>query len=252
MTKPSHNRNDLVLRREVAAIRRLKKSAASHGKAFLADIVQIGKRLSRVKDRVGHGNWLTWLRKNFDWSGDTAANYINVFELSKTPEFRRLRNLPLELLYLLGRRNVSPEARIAIMERVEAGEKVTAQKVRLYSAPQELRPSPPQERQEVNLCPPEAASTTRPNPLTAEDLQAGHRRNLVDLVVEFASKLPRDQSFEEASAVVESIGTEGMRERFSEAVAKLDEFVDQLQRVLNERLIEVPAPALRVIPGKDD
>jgi hypothetical protein len=75
---------------------------------------------------------------------------------------------------------------------------------------------------------------------------------LVDLVVEFASKLPRDQSFEEASAVVESIGTEGMRERFSEAVAKLDEFVDQLQRVLNERLIEVPAPALRVIPGKDD
>jgi len=128
MTKSPNSRNDPVLRREIAAILRLKKRAASHGKRYVADIVEIGKRLSRNKDRVGHGYWLDWLHRYFRWSGDTAANYINVFELSKTPEFRRLRNLPGEALYLLARRNVLPETRIAIAARVEAGEKVTARR----------------------------------------------------------------------------------------------------------------------------
>src|SRR6516164_6886411 len=58
---------DPVLRRAVKKIRRLKKSAASHGKLFLADIIKIGKELSAIKDRVGHGNWLPWLRQHFDW-----------------------------------------------------------------------------------------------------------------------------------------------------------------------------------------
>jgi hypothetical protein len=161
MTKPSHNRNDLVLRREVAAIRRLKKRAILRGKAFLADIVEIGKRLSRVKDRVGHGSWLPWLRKNFDWSGETATNYMNIFALSKTPEFQRLQNLPVDALYLLARRNVSPEARIAITERAKAGEKITPQHVRHIIRPHQERrerltiyPSPSQERRELTLPPP--------------------------------------------------------------------------------------------------
>src|SRR5262249_35042695 len=96
------------------------------------------------------------------------------------------------------------------------------------------------------VSPPEPASEQR-KPLTAEDLQAAGRRDLVGRIVDFADKLPRDQSFEEARAVVESIGTEGMRERFSDAVAKLYDFVGQLQRALEE-----PAPTLRVIHGWDD
>ena len=116
---------DTVLRREVKAILRLKKRAASHGKRFITDIAEIGKRLARVKNRVGHGNWLPWLRQNFDWSGDTAENYINVYRVSQSPKFRSLRNLPLEVLYLLGRRTVSEAARDAIAEQVEAGKKVT-------------------------------------------------------------------------------------------------------------------------------
>ena len=121
---------DTVLRREVKAILRLKKRAASHGKRFITDIAEIGKRLARVKNRVGHGNWLPWLRQNFDWSGDTAENYINVYRVSQSPKFRSLRNLPLEVLYLVGRRTVSEAAREAIAEQVEAGEKVTLKVVK--------------------------------------------------------------------------------------------------------------------------
>jgi hypothetical protein len=157
------------------------------------------------------------------------------------------------MLYALGRRSVPPEVHTDIAQRVELGERITPKQLKFYSAPQGLRP--PQERQKVNLFPPEAASTTRPNPLTAEDLHAAGRRDLIGLIVDVASRFPRDQSFEEASAVVESIGTEGMRERFSEAVARIHDFVAQLRRILNETQIvdEVPArPSLRVIPRKDD
>ena len=121
---------DTDLRREVKAILRLKKRAASHGKRFITDIAEIGKRLARVKKRVGPGNFLSWVRKNFKWSADTAENYISVYKVSQTPRFRSLRNLPLEVLYLLGRRTVSEAAREAIAEQVEAGKKVTLKVVK--------------------------------------------------------------------------------------------------------------------------
>jgi hypothetical protein len=256
MTKASNSRN--VLRREVAAIRRLKKRVASHGKAWLADIIEIGGRLERLKARIPHGDWLPLLKKEFEWSVATADNYIAAKRLSRSPEFKRLRNLPLELLYLLGRRKVSNEFRAAVAARAEAGEKITVQKVRLIP-PQEQRgayrftsyPSPSQERHdEVKLS--EAASTPL-KPLTTEDFQAISRRNFVDLIVRVADQLPHDQSFEEACAVVESIDAEGRRERFSAAVAKLYVFVGQLQRALNEQQIDDDArPPLRVIPGNKD
>jgi hypothetical protein len=87
-------------------------------------------RAARMKPRVGLGNWLPWLRKNFDWSDDTAAGYIDVYELSRNPKFRSLRNLPLEALYLLARKTVPEEARDAIVARAEEGKKITAADVR--------------------------------------------------------------------------------------------------------------------------
>src|SRR6516164_3122957 len=139
---------DPILHREVVAICRLKKRATTHGKAFLADIVQIGKRLSGVKDRVGHGNWLPWLHHNFDWSGETAANYMAIFRLSKTSKFQSLKNLPLEVLYLLGRKTVSEETRNTIVAHFEGGEKVTIPVVKklmkipapMYSVPKVVSP----------------------------------------------------------------------------------------------------------------
>ena len=125
MTKPSHNRNDLVLRREVAAIRRLKKRAAAVGKEFLDIIIEGGGRLERLKARVPHGDWLPLLKKEFNWSVATADNWIAVKRLSRSPEFLRLRKLPLEMLYALGRRNVPPEVHTDIAQRVERGERIT-------------------------------------------------------------------------------------------------------------------------------
>lgn len=118
-----------ILVQEAVAIRRLKKRATARGKQLLGDLVEIGKRLDRAKKHVGHGNWTTWLQKNFEWSADTAANYASIYALSQTPKFRSLRNLPLEVLYSLGRRNVTDNFRAEIAERVEAGEVITAKTI---------------------------------------------------------------------------------------------------------------------------
>jgi hypothetical protein len=41
------------------------------------DIVEIGRELIAVKDRVGHGNFLPWIEREFRMSEDTAARFMN-------------------------------------------------------------------------------------------------------------------------------------------------------------------------------
>ena len=124
-----------LLQREAAAIRRLHKQAMDRTKEAIRDYVEIGKRLAWVKDRVGHGNWLPWLRKNFKWSGGTAANYINLCQLSQHPKFSTVENLlPARTLYEIARRNVQEGTLRAIAEQVEAGETVTPASARAFVA----------------------------------------------------------------------------------------------------------------------
>lgn len=51
-------------------------------------IVELGRCLVKARDKVRHGCWGPWLRKNFnDLSADTAENYQRVYRLSSRPEF---------------------------------------------------------------------------------------------------------------------------------------------------------------------
>jgi hypothetical protein len=104
------------LEREAKAIRRLQERAV---KRFVDDVVEIGKRLARVKAQVGHGEFTGWLRKNFQMSEATAQRYMSVGRL--VGKNRTLRVLDLSALYLLV--NQPPEvvdefARRAQFERV--------------------------------------------------------------------------------------------------------------------------------------
>src|SRR5262245_24389369 len=82
-----------ILAEHAAEIRRL-------GKRVVEDVIQIGRRLSECKRIVGHGNWLPWLEREFRWTDDTALNFMRVYELSKSRNFRDL-SLPVSALYLL-------------------------------------------------------------------------------------------------------------------------------------------------------
>lgn len=93
-------------------------------------IIEIGQRLIEVKDALGHGRFGQWLEFEFDWSDQTALNFMNVA--------RRFSDIPNGLefapraLYLLAAPSTPDPARQEALVRAEAGERIT------YSTAQEI------------------------------------------------------------------------------------------------------------------
>jgi len=50
------------------------------GKRVVADVIEIGRRLTESKKICGHGNWLPWLDREFNWQEQTARNFIRFFK----------------------------------------------------------------------------------------------------------------------------------------------------------------------------
>jgi hypothetical protein len=111
------------LAEHAAEIRRL-------GKRVVADIIEIGRRLTKCKRICGHGNFLPWLDREFGWSEDTAERFIQVAALSnQIPQVAEFI-LPISGLYLLAAPSTPDEARTEIVERAEAGEPVSVAKIK--------------------------------------------------------------------------------------------------------------------------
>jgi hypothetical protein len=173
-----------------------------------------------------------------------------------------LRSLGVGLsgLYLLAK--ASPEVVEGIERHVEAGHRVSLAEIeqRMRADPKRAAinttPSPAENgtrRTFGNMPPPSEAASKQPK-LTAEDFEAARRRQLVDSITDLAREL-RPSDIEEAHAIVESVGAGRRRDNFASAVAVLYDFLASLQRALNERVIEEPAPTaptLGVISGRKD
>jgi hypothetical protein len=157
---------DLVLDEHVAQIRKL-------GKRIVEDVVEIGRRLTECKkilrQILGHGNWLPWLDQEFGWSEATARNFMRVYQLtqSKFANFADL-NLPVSALYLLAAPNTPEQARQEIVERAEAGEKLTLAEV--TNAVQRAKQAP------NGTAEPTAAISDNTTNATAEDDSAEKRK----------------------------------------------------------------------------
>ena len=70
------------------------------GKRVIADVIEIGRRLTDAKAQIAHGEWSLWLRKEFGWTDNTASNFMRCHELAKSANFADL-SLPVSGLYLL-------------------------------------------------------------------------------------------------------------------------------------------------------
>jgi len=107
---------DPVLVEHAQAIRAL-------GKRVVDDVIEIGRRLVDCRDNhLEHGQWLPWLKREFNWSRQTADNFIHVYEAQeKLPNFGNL-DLPVSALYLLFAPSTPDEARNAVIERAKSGE----------------------------------------------------------------------------------------------------------------------------------
>ena len=105
-------------------------------KRVVGDVIEIGRRLALVKDGdqargiagIGHGNWLSWLKREFGWTVMTATRCINVFDMSKSNKLLDL-NIPLSGLYLLASPSTPDEVREKVIEQVESGNIQTLKQV---------------------------------------------------------------------------------------------------------------------------
>jgi Protein of unknown function (DUF3102) len=93
------------------------------GKRAAGDVIEIGRRLTEMKEICGHGNWLRWLQREFGWTNRQALNYMRLYRLSlKSENFSDLR-ISVSGLYLLAAPSTPPEAVDEVIERAKSGER---------------------------------------------------------------------------------------------------------------------------------
>lgn len=115
-------RATLEIRELHGEIEAAEERMASLFKMTVEKAIQIGERLTRVKDVLPHGQFLPWIRAEFPFSHDTASNYMKVSkrfskdEISKVSKF----TIPLSAFHVLAD---APDSAIAeVTQRAEQGQ----------------------------------------------------------------------------------------------------------------------------------
>lgn len=114
-----------IVRQRTAEIKSLIRLTAEN-------IIAIGQKLIEVKNQLEHGSFQAWLQSEFEWSEQTARQFMQVYRWSQTIENKNFvfSNLATSALYLLAAPSTSLQAKQKILYLIEAGEKVTYSRAR--------------------------------------------------------------------------------------------------------------------------
>lgn len=93
------------------------------------DIIDIGQKLIEVKEHLGHGRFINWLKYEFNWSVSTATKLMQVGAQFKSVNFTNL-NITASALYLIAAPSTPREARAEVLERTSLGENITYSKAK--------------------------------------------------------------------------------------------------------------------------
>jgi hypothetical protein len=103
------------------------------GKQTVENIVEIGRLLIEVKERLPHGQWLPWLHAEFAWSETTARRFMDshvLFKSAKLEDLPRLLELPPSAVAEIAASSTPRSARREILDQVAAGKTPTTAQVR--------------------------------------------------------------------------------------------------------------------------
>ncbi len=113
--------------------RQFAEQAASDIRGLLrrsaADIWNIGKSLSEVKEKLGHGKFLGWLDAEFNMSERSAYNFTQVFDQFELATVANL-DVAARVLYALASPSTPEEVREEAVVRAGRGEKITGEQIR--------------------------------------------------------------------------------------------------------------------------
>lgn len=87
------------------------------------DIVEIGQKLVKVKEKLGHGRFGAWLEAEFEWSIQTAKRFMNVAAAFQNQQF--VDFIAPSALYELAAPSIPSIARDEALARAKAGESIT-------------------------------------------------------------------------------------------------------------------------------
>ncbi|MDF5725781.1 MAG: DUF3102 domain-containing protein [Rhizonema sp. PD37] len=87
------------------------------------DIIDIGQKLIEVKQHLGHGSFINWLKSEFNWSISAATKFMQVAEQFKFVNFTNL-NITASVLYLIAAPSTPKQARVEVLERASLGENI--------------------------------------------------------------------------------------------------------------------------------
>ncbi len=87
------------------------------------DIVEIGQKLVKVKEKLGHGRFGAWLEAEFEWSIQTAKRFMNVAAAFQNQQF--VDFIAPSALYELAAPSIPDAVRDEALARAKAGESIT-------------------------------------------------------------------------------------------------------------------------------
>jgi hypothetical protein len=91
------------------------------GRRMVADVMEIGRRLTECKALLQHGAWLPWLEREFGCcSESTALNFMRVHRaFGPNPQLVTDLDLPMNTFYLLARPSTPDSIRDEILARAQ-------------------------------------------------------------------------------------------------------------------------------------
>jgi hypothetical protein len=163
------------------------------------DAIEAGRRLTEAKELCGHGNWLAWLDREFEWDERTARRFVSVYELSlKSDTLADLSlKIPLSAAYALSAPSTPVQAQRAVIAAAEAGEKFSVAKVKEAIAEARHDGPPPRPRHR----PPAEIIT----PSLSAQLFALAREHL-DAIVDLKRKMPQPERVRFQQEAMERLG----------------------------------------------
>jgi hypothetical protein len=97
------------------------------------NIIEIGRELTAVKERIGHGNFQSWIESEFSWSLKTAERFMQVTDYFTTDEkidIVTILNVDITALYELAAPSTPEEVRSVVADKLRAGDTVTIAEVK--------------------------------------------------------------------------------------------------------------------------
>lgn len=128
----------------------------------VADMVDAGRIIAGVKERLGHGHFLTWVAAALPFSAATALRMVQVAEVFGD-QIRHADEFDPTALYLLAQPGTPPEARELALRLAGEGRRITAAVARgvIREARPDAEPRPPRTviaREQLRVLIPEGES----------------------------------------------------------------------------------------------